>query len=878
MQICKKPNPRVYYTGLAVLITFIILLVTCLIKGVPVKNTLLYSDSNLQYVQFTTELWDILHNKGSIFYSWHNGLGSNWLPTFAYYTSSPTLLSLLLVPRDKVALLMTFLIWIKLSFASGTMTFYLHRKHNSISALIFGLLYGLSGFCLGFYWNIMWLDIVMLFPLLVISIEKLVTQGIKRWYILFLAVMVWSNFYMGFILCLFVPIFFVVELYGNRIPLRLAKHRICAFILSSLLAVGISGILLVPSALALKETVASQSPFGGISIYTRATQVVNSMLFPSQVTVLDGPPNLYTGMLITLLCLFGLAIKKKDRKSVCYMILMGIMLLACYFSPLDFLIHGLKYPNCLPSRFSYMLAFVSIVLAREMYLTPVSKWCRKWMGLMVGVLILYSFASEYIISTVLNLPRMTNNTIFCIDIFAVLVYAVLLFYKDNSKKIRVGLLGLVCIELVCSVYTHFPHKLQKQFKEYATDYTRGAYRVNSQSNYRPNQGSIDGTKSISNFSSFAPYNVLRGLWGLGYTSGTSMVQTRNPIPIGDDLLGVRFYFDLENCSTQQAIINRVFRNAENIVGDSQESVANGVYVNRNTLSLGYVASNRLRDWKTNNYNTFSVYNDLSSKLVNEQVYRNIQVLKPKKGINVKLSGKPIDTTGLYSLTVPNPTKINREPFIEYECKVPQTGNIAILVRGRGSTLYVNTGEKVYKSYVSDGGYCYISDLEPNTKLQIRLSLGKTSVEMGNPKYIRKGTVRVQVAGLDKSVYQEIIEKLSQSQLEHILMSEIQLDGDINVREDGILMTSIPDNGWWVYVDGVRKKPVTVMNGMIGVPITTGKHIVHLEYHTPGLMLGLIISLSSISLLGILYASEKLDPKKKEKKGTERIDAKNKHKR
>ena len=62
MQICKKPNPRVYYTGLAVLITFIILLVTCLIKGVPVKNTLLYSDSNLQYVQFTTELWDILHN------------------------------------------------------------------------------------------------------------------------------------------------------------------------------------------------------------------------------------------------------------------------------------------------------------------------------------------------------------------------------------------------------------------------------------------------------------------------------------------------------------------------------------------------------------------------------------------------------------------------------------------------------------------------------------------------------------------------------------------------------------------------------------------------------------------------------------------------
>lgn len=86
--------------------------------------------------------------------------------------------------------------------------------------------------------------------------------------------------------------------------------------------------------------------------------------------------------------------------------------------------------------------------------------------------------------------------------------------------------------------------------------------------------------------------------------------------------------------------------------------------------------------------------------------------------------------------------------------------------------------------------------------------------MGNPKYIRKGTVRVQVAGLDKSVYQEIIEKLSQSQLEHILMSEIQLDGDINVREDGILMTSIPDNGWWVYVDGVRKKPVTVMNGMI----------------------------------------------------------------
>ena len=150
--------------------------------------------------------------------------------------------------------------------------------------------------------------------------------------------------------------------------------------------------------------------------------------------------------------------------------------------------------------------------------------------------------------------------------------------------------------------------------------------------------------------------------------------------------------------------------------------------------------------------------------------------------------------------------------------------------------------------------------------------------MGNPKYIQKGTVRVQVAGLDKRVYQEIIEKLNKSQLEHILMSETKLDGDIESKEDGILMTSIPDNGWWVYIDGVRKKPVAVMNGMIGVPITTGKHIVHLEYHTPGLMLGLIISLSSISLLCILYASEKLEPKKKGKKRKERINAENKHKR
>lgn len=75
-------------------------------------------------------------------------------------------------------------------------------------------MYGLSNFILGYYSNLMWLDCLMFLPLLAWCIEELVSRGHWRKYTLVLGYCIISNYYMGFILCIFSLLYYAAVYIG----------------------------------------------------------------------------------------------------------------------------------------------------------------------------------------------------------------------------------------------------------------------------------------------------------------------------------------------------------------------------------------------------------------------------------------------------------------------------------------------------------------------------------------------------------------------------------------------------------------------------------------------------------------------------------------
>ena len=86
----------------------------------------------------------------------------------------------------------------------GTFTFYLKKSLNrhSPASAVFGVFYAFSAYFLAYFWNIMWLDGMIILPLLVLGIENLINKGSGKLYLFSLVYILYSSYYMGYMLSL----------------------------------------------------------------------------------------------------------------------------------------------------------------------------------------------------------------------------------------------------------------------------------------------------------------------------------------------------------------------------------------------------------------------------------------------------------------------------------------------------------------------------------------------------------------------------------------------------------------------------------------------------------------------------------------------------
>ena len=107
-------------------------------------------------------------------------------------------------------------------------------------------------------------------------------------------------------------------------------------------------------------------------------------------------------------------------------------------------------------------------------------------------------------------------------------------------------------------------------------------------------------------------------------------------------------------------------------------------------------------------------------------------------------------------------------------------------------------------------------------------------------------------------FQKAYDMLSEQPWQLTSFHSTHLEGTVDAKEDGILFTSIPwTSGWKVTVDGKEAEKVPIgEEGLLGVSVSKGKHTVVMDYHTPGLMPGIVMSAAGVALFCVFEAVRK----------------------
>ncbi len=164
-----------------------------------------------QYGPLFAELYDRVVEGKSLLYSWESGGGSSFLGNYFNYLSSPFTVLIFLFDKADISFAITALVIVKCMASAVTFTYYLkasQKRHSYVSAA-FGVFYAFCAYFLAYYWNIMWIDGMILLPLIVLGIEQLINNGKGALYTGALAVLLLSNYYMGYMACIFSVLYFL---------------------------------------------------------------------------------------------------------------------------------------------------------------------------------------------------------------------------------------------------------------------------------------------------------------------------------------------------------------------------------------------------------------------------------------------------------------------------------------------------------------------------------------------------------------------------------------------------------------------------------------------------------------------------------------------
>ena len=843
----KQRNVRPYLITSGIILGIFTLLFC--VKGIyPFgNNSLIWGDMHDQVTAFYYHFYDVFHGDASLLVNFSTSGGINFLGIFAYYLLSPISFLILLFPRNDIYQAISILIAIKVLLSGLTCLYFIRtyfKKAPHYISVLLAILYAFSGYQLLLYQITAWIDIVYLFPLLLIGLKKVLDLESPVGYTLLLALCFIFSFYLAVLLVFFLFFVSFIYLYYFR-PKETHKKAIVDLGISTVLALLLSCFVLLPAV-------------GQISVSSRVGFNINTLLNSKFGALNDKLCFFITASfsIVGALLLMVTGWKKKKHKNVVLFFLtcFVLLLIPVFIEPVNKMWHLGSYAF-FPLRTGFVLLFL-LLIATLYYFTHLSKekpFPKK--NIIYAILITIAVVVTNVTITVCNY-RFLQNKIYGISlgkdvqvaatllimmaIFALGIFLILWLHHFCYSKLTFTFIWILALtNILCCSFLYFGiDSHQKELtgvyvdmQEMSTSYQEDDYmRVKDlYPKLVMNNGMVTRYHTLDHFTSLTDKSNMETLKKMGYSSYWVKTYSIGGTLFSDAVLANQYLI------SKDPYINPYYSYVTNY-GDflfyrHNLEIPYGLMIDHDVSIMDFD-------------NAFEIQNAIYQGITGEEdsiftisdtpwTRKNLFCFKEKetdtfnrylirKNERIAYLEKEIDVKGRQNL------------YLELLLSIDNTKNSEIL---ESTNIYING--KLYREKFPeeiDNGLLDLGIFE-DEKVKIRIEFNKST-------YFSV----IEVGMLDLDRYESFVanEKLPLT----IDFTRNEIHVQVPSDKAGVLFLPIAYNdGYDVTVNGTHQEVLDLFDNFLGVKVEEGDNEIVFTYTPPYFKIGCLISI--VALIGML---------------------------
>lgn len=841
----KSLFQRVKLYAIPGLITCAVIVFIYVFKGIwPFgANRIDYFDNMQQVAPLYAHLWDWMHGKASLWFDWYTGFGTNVsMSISAFSMLSPFNLLLYLFPRTLILESISILTLVKMIFMAVAMYAYINKKYNSLSynmKVAFSLMYTFCGYTV-LYGSCFtpWMDIVALFPLLMLAYENMMQTGKKLFYIIMVAIVFIINYYLGAMSLVYI---FLIS--GAYVLLMSKKEKIKEHAwnlgIGTVAGLGLSCFVLVPVMMQLSGSQRGGSGQGIVSQYIG--WIKSAIISDGQMAAFQRWMMFYGMAFAAAVIIMGLKKFKEEKNTIRYMIsLLLISLLPIVVEGINLMWHFGSY-NGYTLRNGYIVAFTLITVAAYFAQRMFEEVTADKKQLVKQLVIFVVAAAVY--AVIYNIIPSNDIILAAFILFIAIFIAAFIFYNKKLKKDGIGfdfntIIAIVAIEVFIGAYSLIgPPKFYEYEPYQYGDYVQAANEVkdsldieesvtdrivNSDISLNANYPLILRRSAMSSFTAALQSDTQSYSKKFGYSKYFLWLLDSGGTVFTNSLFHVTQAVNVNELDSQMYTALR--SDGDYTLYDANYKLPFAMSVNKNITRQDFSGN-----WEDLHNIFYKALTNDTQDIVNGMSYTKKESSVIRE-YNVRADGKQAVYINIVDVNNRN-TDANASWLIS---------SMHIYVNGE-AVLVPTLGDVKNTAYFTDynNNLVYLGTFE-NENFTIR-------VEYDDPWYLKVS--EVSFAGLDMDKMQSLVDKHADDYCETSYTSDsltVKLNGS-GVNNMALIPVVYSDN-WNVKVNGKKVKAKSVCGLFTGVDIHAGENVIEMTFEPKGKKAGMLISLATLIMM------------------------------
>lgn len=829
-------------------VALLLLSVFCVCQMYPFgAKTLSWCDMDQQVIPFLLDFKDILSGKANLFLNMQNSGGMNFWGVFLFFISSPFTFLVAFIDKAGIYQFVNILVLLKMMTCALTAEIffrYRFKNLNLMQSTALSVMYAFCGYTMFYYQNHVWLDMMYLFPVLLIGLDRLVHREKTGLYIFSFTAMLTVNFYLSYMVTIFLVISFGLYIFFFA-PREQRGRIVLLFEISTLLVALLTAVVWLPALMQYVQSARTGNLFTSLRVGNLFTR------FDTTLTVI-----LCTSAVFSAVVMYLLFVKKQTETAAFSFYLFLLMMIPVFIEPVNKMWHTGNY-QAFPVRYGYITVFFGLILL-AVVIAGINEDIRfthsriiPLFGAMLAVgavfvaecLILYK---DYHTVTVYTRTLWGNSEslrlLLAFSFTAALAYLVLLLlyrYRQLSKRaFSVLLCMIVLLEAVFNSSVYIASAANSAISELPVIDLSGKiqddtlYRVKTEKKYFDvNLVGSMGYNTLSHYTSLTNESFMYTMKKLGYSSYWMEVNSNGGTKLTDAILGNKY--SIVQPADLQEPDKVIYKNEKY-----------GIAENKMTLPVGFVMDVRSMEALKNLPDTSrlnlqqaifeSVFHAKEKLFVNYEptTKTNIQYQHDK---NYSLTFRDNSETGMLIYRIP----VKEKQTLYFDCFDRFSNNLIEHINS-SFNVFVN-GKLIQENYPN----------QPNNGLLNLGTFQNETVEVEVEVLKEVAAKSFGLAGLKDDVLKQTISRTTAARLKQ---SGNQIVGTAAANDDTswLFLPITADNGFTAKVNHKSTEIHRVFDSMMAVKLQKGENRISVSYVPTGFKTGLLLSAAGILLCVFWY--------------------------